>query len=39
MADAFCATRLSSEAGWGAVFGSSGATVDTAAILSRAWDE
>jgi putative acyl-CoA dehydrogenase len=39
MADAFCATRLSAEAGWGAVFGSSGAAVDTAAILSRAWDE
>jgi putative acyl-CoA dehydrogenase len=39
MADAFCATRLCAEAGWGAVFGSSGAAVDTAAILSRAWDE
>jgi putative acyl-CoA dehydrogenase len=39
MADAFCATRLSAEAGWGAVFGSSGAAVDTAAILSRAWEE
>jgi putative acyl-CoA dehydrogenase len=39
VADAFCATRLSAEAGWGAVFGSSGAAVDTAAILSRAWDE
>jgi putative acyl-CoA dehydrogenase len=39
MADAFCATRLSAEAGWGAVFGTSGAALDTAAILSRAWDE
>src|SRR6202789_493550 len=39
MADAFCAPRLSAEAGWGAVFGSSGAAVDTAAILSRAWEE
>ena len=39
MADAFCATRLSAEAGWGAVFGSSAAAVDTTAILSRAWDE
>jgi putative acyl-CoA dehydrogenase len=39
VADAFCATRLCAEAGWGAVFGTSGATTDTAAILSRAWDE
>ena len=39
VADAFCATRLCAEAGWGAVFGASGAAPDTAPILSRAWDE
>jgi len=39
VADAFCATRLCAEAGWGAVFGASGTTTDTAAILRRAWDE
>jgi putative acyl-CoA dehydrogenase len=39
VADAFCATRLCAEAGWGAVFGASGAALDTAAILSRAWNE
>jgi putative acyl-CoA dehydrogenase len=39
VADAFCATRLCAEAGWGAVFGASGATLDTAAILRRAWEE
>ena len=39
VADAFCATRLCAEAGWGAVFGASGAAPDTATILSRAWGE
>ncbi|MGB6309094.1 MAG: isovaleryl-CoA dehydrogenase [Steroidobacteraceae bacterium] len=39
MAEAFCTTRLSAEAGWGAVFGASGASIDSAAILRRAWDE
>ena len=39
VADAFCATRLCAEAGWGAVFGASGAASDTAPILSRAWGE
>ena len=39
VAEAFCATRLCAEAGWGAVFGASGAALDTAAILRRAWQE
>jgi putative acyl-CoA dehydrogenase len=39
VADAFCATRLCAEAGWGAVFGASGAALDSAAILGRAWEE
>jgi putative acyl-CoA dehydrogenase len=39
MADAFCATRLCAEAGWGAVFGTGDAAVDTGAILGRAWAE
>jgi putative acyl-CoA dehydrogenase len=39
VAEAFCATRLCAEAGWGAVFGASGATLDAAAILRRAWEE
>jgi putative acyl-CoA dehydrogenase len=39
VADGFCATRLSAESGWGAVFGAGGAKVDAAAILDRAWSE
>jgi putative acyl-CoA dehydrogenase len=39
MAEAFCATRLSPDAGWGAVFGASGATLDAPVILARAWNE
>jgi putative acyl-CoA dehydrogenase len=39
MAEAFCATRLSAEAGWGAVFGASGAAMEVDAILERAWPE
>jgi putative acyl-CoA dehydrogenase len=39
VADAFCATRLCAEAGWGAVFGAGSATLDVAAILGRAWSE
>jgi len=39
VADAFCATRLSADAGWGAVFGASGAAIDAAMILDRAWSE
>jgi putative acyl-CoA dehydrogenase len=39
VAEAFCATRLCAESGWGAVFGASGAAVDTAAVLDRAWSE
>ncbi len=38
-AEAFCATRLGAEAGWGAVFGASDAAIDTGAILNRAWKE
>jgi putative acyl-CoA dehydrogenase len=39
VADAYCATRLCSEAGWGAVFGASGEAFDAPAILDRAWEE
>jgi putative acyl-CoA dehydrogenase len=39
VAEAFCATRLNPEAGWGAVFGSSNTAVDTDALLERAWRE
>jgi putative acyl-CoA dehydrogenase len=39
VADAFCATRLCAEAGWGAVFGASGAALDVGAILGRTWGE
>jgi len=39
VADAFCATRLCAETGWGAVFGAGGATLDVDAILGRAWSE
>ena len=38
-AEAFCATRLGAEAGWGAVFGTSDAAIDIDAILNRAWNE
>lgn len=37
-AEAFCATRLG-DPGWGAVFGAGIAQVDSAAILSRAWNQ
>jgi putative acyl-CoA dehydrogenase len=39
VADAFCATRLCAEAGWGAVFGASGTALDVDVILDRAWIE
>jgi putative acyl-CoA dehydrogenase len=39
VAEAFCATRLHPDAGWGAVFGSSSAAVNTDALLERAWKE
>ncbi|HEV7612503.1 MAG TPA: isovaleryl-CoA dehydrogenase [Steroidobacteraceae bacterium] len=39
VAEAFCATRLDADSGWGAVFGASGAALDAPAILRRAWDE
>ncbi len=38
-AEGFCATRLSAEAGWGAVFGAGGASMEVDAILGRAWPE
>jgi putative acyl-CoA dehydrogenase len=38
-AEAFCATRLNEEAGWGAVFGAAGAAIDVDSILRRAWQE
>ena len=39
VAEGFCATRLSAESGWGAVFGTAGAQVDVAAVLDRGWSE
>jgi len=39
VAEGFCATRLSTEAGWGAVFGAGGKTLEVDAILDRAWPE
>ena len=39
VAEGFCATRLDTDSGWGAVFGGSGAALDIRAILGRAWEE
>jgi len=39
VAEAFCATRLDREAGWGAVFGAIEGGRDLEAILARAWQE
>jgi putative acyl-CoA dehydrogenase len=39
VAEGFCATRLSVDGAWGAVFGSGSAELDSAAILNRAWRE
>jgi putative acyl-CoA dehydrogenase len=39
VAEGYCATRLSAEAGWGAVFGANTALLDTDRILARAWAE
>jgi putative acyl-CoA dehydrogenase len=39
VAEAFCATRLNSDAGWGAVFGAGGASSDAGALLERAFNE
>jgi putative acyl-CoA dehydrogenase len=39
VAEAFCATRLCAEPGWGAVFGAGGAAPDASVILGRAWSE
>ncbi|HXC20204.1 MAG TPA: isovaleryl-CoA dehydrogenase [Steroidobacteraceae bacterium] len=39
VAEGYCATRLSGEPGWGAVFGASAAAIDVGAILDRAWSE
>jgi putative acyl-CoA dehydrogenase len=38
VAEGFCATRLDTDSGWGAVFGASSATLDCPAILRRAWN-
>jgi putative acyl-CoA dehydrogenase len=38
VAEGFCSTRLCADSGWGAVFGASDARLDTAAILTRAWE-
>jgi putative acyl-CoA dehydrogenase len=37
VAEGYCATRLSCEPGWGAVFGARALGVDAGAILDRAW--
>jgi putative acyl-CoA dehydrogenase len=37
VADGFCATRLAADAGWGAVYGASAASLDAGRILDRAW--
>jgi putative acyl-CoA dehydrogenase len=39
VAEGFCATRLSVDAGWGAVFGAGGTALEVDAILDRAWPE
>jgi putative acyl-CoA dehydrogenase len=39
VAEGFCATRLDSNSGWGAVFGAGGAVFDVKAVLDRAWSE
>jgi putative acyl-CoA dehydrogenase len=37
VAEGFCATRLSPESGWGAVYGAGGGHVDVETVLARAW--
>jgi len=39
VAEAFCATRLNPEAGWGAVFGAGSAPADARLLLDRAFEE
>jgi putative acyl-CoA dehydrogenase len=39
VAEGFCVTRLDAGGTWGAVFGASGAALDAAGILRRAWEE
>jgi len=39
VAEGFCATRLSPESGWGAVYGAGGANVDVETVLARAWTD
>jgi putative acyl-CoA dehydrogenase len=39
VAEAFCATRLDPDSGWGAVCGAGKAAIDPASILDRAWSE
>jgi putative acyl-CoA dehydrogenase len=38
VAEGFCATRLDTESGWGAVFGTGSTQFDAAAVLNRAWN-
>jgi len=39
VAEGYCATRLSREPGWGAVFGAGAAAMDVGAILDRTWQD
>jgi putative acyl-CoA dehydrogenase len=39
VAEAFCATRLNQDAGWGAVFGAGEVAMDIGSMLERAWRE
>jgi putative acyl-CoA dehydrogenase len=39
VAEAFCATRLNPESGWGAVFGAGGAPSEAGVLLERAFKE
>lgn len=39
VAEGYCATRLTAESGWGAVFGASATLLDTDRILAHAWTE
>ncbi len=39
VAEAFCATRLNPESGWGAVFGAGSALSDAGVLLDRAFKE
>jgi len=39
VAEAFCASRLNPDAGWGAVFGAGSASADTELLFERAFKE